>query len=142
MYVNNRKPIDRTKYVLESDPREVDRMRREEYAEMAKIETAKLTWKHDEMDMDPDYSDKTSSTSCNICDIKDFIFGAVNSRFWILRKHFNSMTTAELPKMPFFSWQCITLVLENRDVDLVITDQREMDDFLKFLIHGMCTIDG
>jgi hypothetical protein len=32
------------------------------------------------------------------------------------------MTTAELPKMPFYSWQCITLVLENRDVDLVITD--------------------
>ena len=44
MYIINRKPIDRTQYVLESDPREVDRMRREEYAEMCKIETQKLTW--------------------------------------------------------------------------------------------------
>ena len=39
MYVTNRKPIDRTTYVLESDPREVDRLRREKYNEMAIRET-------------------------------------------------------------------------------------------------------
>lgn len=44
--------------------------------------------------------------------------------------------------MPFYSWQCITLQLKHRDVDLIIRDEREMDLFLKLLINHMCTLDG
>ena len=51
----------------------------------------------------------------------------------------------DLPKKscyPFFSWQCITLQFETRNIDLVIKDEAEMDRFLKFLVRGIRTIDG
>jgi hypothetical protein len=39
--------------------------------------------------------------------------------------------------MPFYSWECITLQLEGRDVNLVIKDEGEMMMFLKFLSYEM-----
>ena len=95
-----------------------------------------------QMDDDPDFSNQTSSASCSVDKIEGIYFGACNARFWMLRKHFASMTRKELTKMPFYSWQCITLQLWNRDVDLVIPEQRDMNLILKFLIHKMRTIDG
>jgi hypothetical protein len=44
--------------------------------------------------------------------------------------------------IPFFSWQCITLQLVHRDVDLVLKNQEDMDHLLKFLIYEMNTING
>ena len=44
--------------------------------------------------------------------------------------------------MPFYAWECITIQLEDRDVDLVIRNEKEMDDFLAMLIHKMNSIDG
>ena len=44
--------------------------------------------------------------------------------------------------IPFLSWQCITLQLKHRDVDLVIKNQKEMDYLLKFLIYEINTING
>jgi hypothetical protein len=35
------------------------------------------------------YKTIVSDSSCNLEDIKGFTFGAVTSRFWLLRKHFN-----------------------------------------------------
>ena len=52
------------------------------------------------------------------------------------------MNLEELQDPPFFCWECITLQLPHRDVDLVIRDQNQMNNFLKFLIHSMKTIDG
>ena len=60
----------------------------------------------------------------------------------MLRKHFNLMKVEELGNLPLYSWQCLTLQLGNRDVDLVIKDEKEMDRFLKFLIHNLRTLDG
>lgn len=60
----------------------------------------------------------------------------------MLRKHFNSMSKEDLKYMPFYSWQCLTLQLSHRDVDLVITKQEDMDNLLKYLIHNMVTRDG
>ena len=40
------------------------------------------------------------------------------------------------------SWNCITLQYKNRDVDLVITDEKDMKIFIKFLIFSLKTIDG
>ena len=40
----------------------------------------------------------------------------------MLRKHINSMTKYELERLPFHAWNCISLVLGNRTVDLVIKD--------------------
>ena len=44
--------------------------------------------------------------------------------------------------MPFYSWQCITLQLNHRDVDLVIRDEQDMNKFLKLIINKMKTVDG
>jgi hypothetical protein len=49
---------------------------------------------------------KESSASCKIADIKNIIFGGLSSRFWMLRKHFNSIPLKDYvnKKVPFFSW--------------------------------------
>ena len=55
------------------------------------------------------------------------------------------MTSEELidgNKVPFYSWNCITLIMKHRDVDLVIRNQKHMDRLLKFLVFYMNTVDG
>ena len=91
---------------------------------------------------DLDYYYSTSSSSCYVKDIKGIIYGGLQSRFWMLRKHFNSMNLEELDDIPFHSWQCLTLILPHRDVDIVIKDPYQMKMFLKFLIYSMKTING
>ena len=66
----------------------------------------------------------------------------MSSRFWVLRKHIISSTKKELQNAPFYSWDCITLQMSNRDVDLVIRDEEDMNKFLKFLIYNLKTLDG
>lgn len=44
--------------------------------------------------------------------------------------------------IPWFSWECLSLQLKHRDVDIVIRDQQNMTKLLKFLIYSMNTIDG
>ena len=63
-----------------------------------------------------------SKASCKLNTIKGIMFGGISSRFWMLRKHINSipLENLRLNKVPFYSWECITLQLEERDVDLVI----------------------
>ena len=100
------------------------------------------------------FSYKVSSSSTPIADIKGIIFGGVNSRFWIYRKHmccldFNvvkndtlSVKKGRRKVLPFYAWQCITLILENRSVDLVIKNEQNMDFFIQFLVASLNTIDG
>lgn len=52
------------------------------------------------------------------------------------------MKAEDLKKVPFYSWECLTLQLGNRDVDLVIRDEKQMNRLLKYLIHNMKTLDG
>ena len=86
-----------------------------------------------------EYREKLSSSSCCIDKIKGLSFGPVSSRFWIYRKHMNSLSAE---KHPFHSWQCITLNMEDRDVDLVIPDQEEMDRLLQYLLFRLKSLDG
>ena len=109
IYITNRKPVDRTKYVLKADPEELDNMRRVEYDVLAEKEREKKLYDNKQMDRDEDYFHMRSSASCHVDDIVGFHFGGSNARFWMLRKHFNAMTTDELKYIPFYSWQCITL---------------------------------
>ena len=44
--------------------------------------------------------------------------------------------------MPFYSWQCLTLQLSHRDIDLVIPNQQEMDDLLEMLVDSLNTVNG
>lgn len=68
---------------------------------------------------------KKSGGSCRIDQIKGIIFGGLSSRFWIYRKHINSQAK-DLENLLFYSWQCLTLQLPHRDVDLVIPDESKM----------------
>ena len=85
-----------------------------------------------------------SSLSCDLDEINSFVVGGVSSRFWALRKHINLMTSNEIKKtgLPFYSWECITLELENRKIFLVIKNETIMNMFIKFLIHTLHTVDG
>lgn len=53
----------------------------------------------------------------------------------MLRKHINLMEPAELKKLPFYSWNCLTLCLPQKDVDLVIKDEKDMEKVMKFLVY-------
>ena len=52
------------------------------------------------------------------------------------------MTLEELECVPFYSWQCISLQLDHRHVDLVIRNEEDMNKFLKFIIFEMQTLNG
>ena len=54
-----------------------------------------------------------SKASCRISNIKAFIFGGGSSRFWVLRKHINSMELKLLNDLPFYSWECLTIIMND-----------------------------
>ena len=51
-------------------------------------------------------------------------------------------TDIKLGKEPFYAWQCLTLQLSNRDIYLVIKNEKMMSDMIKLLISSLNTIDG
>ena len=70
-----------------------------------------------------DYFHSESHASCNIDDIQSIIVGGMSSRFWLLRKHMNCFNTKKIKESeitPFYAWNCVTLQLPNRDIDLII----------------------
>ena len=83
-----------------------------------------------------------SSGSCKVKDIKSFVFGGFTSRFWLMRKHINSMQVADLKNLPFFCWQCITISTDARDLNLVIKNETDMKFLVEFLIISLKTVDG
>jgi hypothetical protein len=62
----------------------------------------------------------------------------------MLRKHLNAIPKKdyESNRVPFFSWQCVTLQLPKREIDLVIENEDMMMQFLKLLVYKMNSIDG
>ena len=100
---------------------------------------------------------KKSSACTDIEDIQGIIYGGISSRFWIYRKHLICMDYDKVKKnskhnrkfdgdksgvIPFYAWQCITLDLKDRYVDLVIKNEQKMKLFLKFLVMSLKTVDG
>ena len=96
----------------------------------------------DEEESDQDFVNSKSSASCYISDIKGILVGGIDSRFWMLRKYSITLKRNQLQSLPFFAWQCLTIQLPYRDVNLVIPDDKQMDIILKFLIHKLRTFDG
>ena len=45
-------------------------------------------------------------------------------------------------QVPFYSWECITLQYGIRGINLVIKNEKRMDEFLMLLIHTLNTVDG
>jgi len=52
------------------------------------------------------------------------------------------MSPTELAIVPFHSWNCLSIELSHREVDIVIKDQLQMDCLLKFVIRNLRTLDG
>lgn len=74
-------------------------------------------------DYEADYMLSKSYASCDISDIKSIIVGGMSSRFWLLRKYMNSLDNKVIidkKKVPFYAWDCLTIMLPHRDIDLVI----------------------
>ena len=44
--------------------------------------------------------------------------------------------------MPYFAWQCISLTLSHREVDIVIKNEKEQNNLVKFLLYKLNTVDG
>ena len=44
--------------------------------------------------------------------------------------------------VPFFAWECLTIQLKHREVNLVIRQQKDMDKLIKFLIYSIDSING
>ena len=79
-----------------------------------------------------------SKASCYVSDIESFVFGGFSSRFWLLRKHINSMDTVKIGDLPFFCWECLTITTkEGKDINIVIKDQKEMTKLIEFLIVSL-----
>ena len=107
-----------------------------------KRENDKTQFDAEQQDKDPDFLNSKSSASCYISEINHILYGGISFRFWMLRKHFNSLMREDLEDLPFYSWQCLTLVLQRREVNLVIPDKDQLEMLLKFLIHKMRTLNG
>ena len=85
-----------------------------------------------------------SSASCKLDDIQGIVYGGFSSRFWMLRKHINSIPPENLSSclIPFYSWECISIQMPHRNVDLVIKDEEDMSNLLTLLVYSIQTIDG
>ena len=90
------------------------------------------------------YEFKKSTCSTPLDKIVGIIYGGLSSRFWLYRKHMNYMSFSSVKngQAAFYAWQCITLQLENREIDLVIPDDHDMDCLIEVLVESMNTVDG
>ena len=64
-----------------------------------------------------------SKSSFRLDEITGFIFGGFGTRFWLFRKHICSMDTLTIMnKLPFYAWECLTILTNRIDLNLVIKD--------------------
>lgn len=89
-----------------------------------------------------EYVEHLSNASSRFEDIQSIMFGPMSARFWIYRKHMCCQESLCESKVPFLAWQCLTIQLKNRNLDLVIKDEADMDRVLSILIYKMHTLDG
>ena len=146
MEIYNKKPHEFQKYILEADPDLVQKAREEhsrlekERLEQIKVDELEGLENEHNLKNQTEFTIARSNSSCLLKDMKGFIYGGISSRFWLLRKHLNLVD--DVKKMPFYTWECITLELETRDVYLVIKNEKTMNQFIKILCHFLNTVDG
>ncbi len=60
------------------------------------------------------------------------------------RKHINQLPNIDVMKnsMPFYAWQCLSIQLPTRSVDLVIFEEKDMIAVISLLIWKTKTING
>jgi len=62
----------------------------------------------------------------------------------MLRKHINLLSddVVSNDKFPFYAWECITIQMKNRDLDLIIRNDKNMREFVHYLLSKLNSIDG
>lgn len=62
----------------------------------------------------------------------------------MFRKHFNHLCDDYFKKedVPFYSWECITIQTIERDIYLIIKNEKIMEMFIKYLVYHLETVDG
>ena len=84
-----------------------------------------------------------SKCSFKVSDITGFIFGGFGTRFWIFRKHICGMDTTDIiNNLPFYCWECLTILTPGIDLNLVIKDEVDMNVILEFLTISLRSVDG
>jgi hypothetical protein len=61
------------------------------------------------------------------------------------RNHFNTLKLRDIRtpgKLPFYSWQCLTISTVLRNVDLVIPHEINYNILVKYLLYRMNSYDG
>ena len=68
---------------------------------------------------------RKSSGSCWVKNIVSLTYGALSSRFDILRQDINKIQLDDHIKgnVPFYAWQCLTLKTKSRFIDLVVKSE-------------------
>ena len=89
---------------------------------------------------------KKSNGSFNISNVQGITFGGIDTRYWLFRKHMNHISSKNYRvnknDIPFYAWECLTIMLNNRNVHLVIRKESQMMMFIKFLVYRINSIDG
>ena len=86
-----------------------------------------------------------SSGSCRLDQIQSILLGPSSSRFWLYRKEMNTMDMRKFKdgsKIPFYAWECLTINLSHREVNLVIRNEQDMDNLLKLIIYKTNSLNG
>ena len=62
----------------------------------------------------------------------------------MLRKNVNSISWLNhmCDNVPFYAWQCISIETNERNVDLIITDEKDMMRLIQLLVYKCQTVDG
>ena len=76
--------------------------------------------------------------------VSGFIYGGMATKFWMQRQAVldrlihsmkNSTKDKDIGKnLPLFNWECITIQLQRRDLDLVVKNELDMEILIKYLI--------
>ena len=91
---------------------------------------------------DIEFDNDLSSGSCSIDQIEGILVGGYNTRFWMYRKHLINIPNYNFNKLPFYNWQCLTIQMAHRDVDLVIKSDKDMRSVLQYLVYQLQTVNG
>ena len=59
-----------------------------------------------------------------------------------MRKYINSLPLKDLKELPYHSWNCLTIGLENRNIDIVINNEEDLFMLIKFLMRKLNSVDG
>ena len=123
LHILKKNITEEKKYQLEADPLVIDQIR---------SKLAKST-------LDMGYNLVNANSVIQLSEIQGIIYGGMSSRFWMLRKYFNSLEkiTYKNDEVPFYAWECITIQTKNREIDLVVKNEKDMDNLILILVSNM-----